>query len=43
MHLSEQAIEDFKRIYLAKRGIQLTDDEARHMALKLLKLASISN
>lgn len=39
MKLSSEAIRDFKQIYLKKRGIELTDEQADEMGWKLLLLA----
>ena len=41
MKLSKQAIEDFKRIYLEKRGIELSDEKTDEMGWALLQLANL--
>lgn len=40
MNLPPQAIKRFKQIYLAKRGVELTDEQAQEIGWKLLELAS---
>lgn len=40
MNLPPQAIKEFKKIYLAKRGIELSDEKGQEMGWKLLELAS---
>jgi hypothetical protein len=42
MNLSPQAIKDFKQIYFAKRGVELTDEQANEMGCKLLELANMT-
>ena len=37
MKLSQKAIEDFKKIYFKKFGINLTDEEANTLGVELLE------
>lgn len=41
MHLSDQAISEFKSIYKTKYGIELDEKEARRKAIKVLNVMKI--
>jgi hypothetical protein len=41
MKLSKEAIADFKKIYLEKRGVELSDEEADTMGWELLELMDL--
>lgn len=38
MQLSPQAIQDFRRIYRAEYGVDISDDEAREMGTRIVRL-----
>ena len=42
MNLSNKAIQDFRRIYKEKRGIDLTAEQADQMGWKLLQLTALT-
>ena len=41
MQLSRKAIDDFKKIYLDKFKVELTDDEANKKGVKLLEFMKL--
>ena len=41
MELSQQALDEFKQIYLAESGEAITDAEAREMGTRLLRVFRI--
>lgn len=42
MRLSPKAIKDFQEKFLKARGIELTDDQANEMGIRLLELTNLT-